>query len=397
MIYGHWIFNVEFELQDWFGFIYKITELDTNREYIGKKQFFNINRKIVKGKKNRKTVISESNWRVYTGSSVHLNLQISEKGKDNYQFEILSLHQTKGSLHYAEVEYQITNNVLREVLDDGVTKRYFNRAVCGVKFIPPALTPDELQIQICKVLTMKDYEIKKMSSDDYEKWLDENLRGANNPMFGRIPHNKGKTYEELYGVDAATKLKKLLSELTKQQISDGRLTQIKHHTAESKEKMSKAHLGKHTGDKNGMFGKPCYHNMTEQEIASWKANISKAQKGKPFPEKRKAAMKKTWENSPDRRKDSSIRRAEMNKSLSEEHKNATRQSNIKRGYETTRKNVESDVNRYVNITQSLINGNLVKNVAAESGSPYQIVWKISKNIDYYIAIIHDIKGTLNKL
>ena len=108
-------------------------------------------------------------------------------------------------------------------------------------------------------------------------------------------------------------------------------------------------------------------------------------------------MKKTWENSPDRRKDSSIRRAEMNKSLSEEHKNATRQSNIKRGYETTRKNVESDLNRYVNITQSLINGNLVKNVAAETGSPYQIVWKISKNIDYYIAIIHDIKGTLNKL
>ena len=143
MDYGHWLFNVEFSPSDWFGFIYKITELDTGREYIGKKQFFNTTRKIIKGRKNRKKIISESNWRVYTGSSDNLNASIELKGKNNYKFEILSLHSTKGSLHYAEVESQVTENVLREVLTDGKTKKFYNKVISGVKFIPPAKTKEE--------------------------------------------------------------------------------------------------------------------------------------------------------------------------------------------------------------------------------------------------------------
>jgi hypothetical protein len=393
MVYGHWVFNVEFDPQDWVGFIYKITELDTGREYIGKKQFFNTNRKIVKDRKNRKTVITESNWKIYTGSSIHLNLQITEKGKDNYKFEILSLHNSKGSLHYAEVEYQITHNVLREVLDDGVTKKYFNKAVSGVKFIPPLATADETRIVISKILTGDNYIAAKMTIDDYEKWLDDNYRGENNPMFGRTPHNKGKTFEELYGYEKAVKLKKLLSNYTKQQILDGRLPRSKV-SEETREKLRQANIGKHTGKNNNMYGKPCYHKMTEKEIESWKENISKAGKGRRLSEKQKVALKKTWEENPERKKEYAIRRAELNKSISEEHKNATRQSNIKRGYETTRKKVESDLERYVNITQLLINGNLVKNIANETDTAYRLVWIVSKKRDYYISIIDDIKGTI---
>ena len=139
---GHWQFSKQFEVSDFFGFIYRITELNTGREYIGKKQFTKMTRKVVKGRKNRKVVYSESNWKVYTGSSVELNEQISVNGKDNYKFEIISLHKTKGSLYYAEVRVQVIEDVLRVKLPNGVRK-YFNKQIAAVKFFPP----DELLME----------------------------------------------------------------------------------------------------------------------------------------------------------------------------------------------------------------------------------------------------------
>jgi hypothetical protein len=183
-------------------------------------------------------------------------------------------------LHYAEVEYQITHNVLRELLDDGVTKKYFNRAVAGVKFIPPVESTDETRIAISKILTGDNYTIAKMTIADYEKWLDDHYRGENNPMFGKIPHNKNKSFEELYGTEKAAKLKKMLSNYAKQQFLDGK---VKHgkHSDETKEKLRQANIGKHKGKNNNMYGKPCYHKMDEKQIEAWKENISKATKGKP--------------------------------------------------------------------------------------------------------------------
>lgn len=35
---GHWQFKYEFDPAEWYGFVYRITELDTGREYIGKKK-----------------------------------------------------------------------------------------------------------------------------------------------------------------------------------------------------------------------------------------------------------------------------------------------------------------------------------------------------------------------
>ena len=86
-IFGHWIFPIEFDHTEWFGFIYRITELSTGREYLGKKQFGKLQRKVIKGRKNRKHIHSESNWKEYTGSSIHLNEQIELNTKDNYKFE----------------------------------------------------------------------------------------------------------------------------------------------------------------------------------------------------------------------------------------------------------------------------------------------------------------------
>jgi len=141
---GHWQCKFEFNPDDWFGFIYRITELDTGREYIGKKQFTKLKRKKVKGRKNRKHIRSTSDWQVYTGSSNELNDSILKNGIDRYQFEIISLHKTKGSLAYAEVRRQIIENVLCQRMSDGVTRKYFNKYINAVKFIPPVDTPDEL-------------------------------------------------------------------------------------------------------------------------------------------------------------------------------------------------------------------------------------------------------------
>lgn len=139
---GHWEFPHEFQIEEWFGFIYRILELNTGREYIGKKQFWSNRTKIVKGRKNRKHFKKESDWRTYTSSSVELNKSIKLYGKDNYKFIIVSLHRTKGSLHYREVELQITEDVLRKRLDNGLRK-YYNGNISAVKFYPPELNEDE--------------------------------------------------------------------------------------------------------------------------------------------------------------------------------------------------------------------------------------------------------------
>jgi hypothetical protein len=143
---GHWEFPHEFDSSEWFGFIYRIVEVSTGREYIGKKQFFSNRTKAVKGRKNRKHFKKESDWRTYTSSSKELNLSITTYGKENYRFLIVSLHKTKGSLHYREVEMQVTEDVLRTRLPCG-TRKYYNGNISAVKFYPPSEHVDEVAMK----------------------------------------------------------------------------------------------------------------------------------------------------------------------------------------------------------------------------------------------------------
>ncbi len=124
--YGHWNNLPDtFDPADWFGFVYCITRKDTKRKYIGKKQIHSYRRKKVKGRKNRKKVITEAKWRTYTGSCDELNEEIKTLGKDKFTFEVLKLCKTKGELTYSEVEYQIKRDVLTSLLEDG-SKEYYN-------------------------------------------------------------------------------------------------------------------------------------------------------------------------------------------------------------------------------------------------------------------------------
>lgn len=130
---GHWQYPKEFNPDEWVGFIYEILDLDTGRAYIGKKFFHSTTRKKVKNCVNRKKVVKESKWKIYTGSSKELNEQISQRGKDRFVFNILSLHESKSSLAYREVELLVTKNTMRDLMPNGV-KKYYNGMIPPIKF-----------------------------------------------------------------------------------------------------------------------------------------------------------------------------------------------------------------------------------------------------------------------
>lgn len=302
---GHWEFQHEFNPSEWYGFIYRITELDTGREYIGKKQFTKLRRKVIKNRKNKKHVRSESDWREYTGSSTELNEAIIAKGKLNYKFEILTLHKSKGSLHYAEVQRQINEDVLRTKLPSG-QRKYFNKAINSVKFLPPIEHSEETRLRIQKImlelyadgkthwmhklseielnnwldnnLHKNHWQNKCKTSEEKEQWIKENLAGENNPMYGVAPFNKGKTFEEVYGPERAKLIKKKLSE-TFHYSGEEHWGYGKTRPKEVREKISKANKGKRTGKDNAMYGKPCHYKMTEEEKEQWKINVGNSIRG----------------------------------------------------------------------------------------------------------------------
>jgi len=131
---GHWQFFKEFDPKQFVGFVYKITYIPTGKSYVGKKFFWSSIRKIVKNKKNRKKIIKESDWKKYTGSSKALNEDIDKFGKENFKFDIISLHECKSTLAWGETKQLVMNDALRAKLLDG-TKKYYNGIVCGIKYI----------------------------------------------------------------------------------------------------------------------------------------------------------------------------------------------------------------------------------------------------------------------
>jgi hypothetical protein len=111
---GHWILRENVILNDEaFGFIYEITNNTNNRKYIGKKQCkTKYKRKPLKGKRNKRIEIKETDWRAYTSSSVELNNDIIKLGKDSFTFEIIKICGSKWELAYFEIKEQINRGVL---------------------------------------------------------------------------------------------------------------------------------------------------------------------------------------------------------------------------------------------------------------------------------------------
>jgi len=114
------------DIGDQFGFVYRITNLQSGKQYIGRKYF--TSRRKPRGGKRR--VTSESDWKKYYGSSEELKSDVKRLGKSIFKREILSLHRTKGRVNFEETKQLFLNNVLSEALSDG-TPAYYNSNILG--------------------------------------------------------------------------------------------------------------------------------------------------------------------------------------------------------------------------------------------------------------------------
>ena len=114
------------DIGDFFGYVYRITNLESGKKYIGRK-YFTQRRKPPGGKRR---VTSESDWKKYYGSTPELKADVKQLGKENFKREIISLHKTLGKVNYEETKQLFLNNVLIEALDDG-SPAYYNSNILG--------------------------------------------------------------------------------------------------------------------------------------------------------------------------------------------------------------------------------------------------------------------------
>ena len=114
------------DIGDYYGFVYRITNTNNSKSYIGRKYF--VQKRKPKGGKRK--VTSESDWKRYYGSSDELKQDSKTLGRDSFKREILSLHTTLGKVNYEETKQLFLHNVLMESLDNG-EPAYYNSNILG--------------------------------------------------------------------------------------------------------------------------------------------------------------------------------------------------------------------------------------------------------------------------
>ena len=99
--------------EEYQGFVYLITELDTGKKYIGKKNFWRPKVLPKNSKRNRRVRTRvESDWKKYYGSNKEVQALVESKGIENYKREILHFCRTKGEMSYHEAKLQFLHDVL---------------------------------------------------------------------------------------------------------------------------------------------------------------------------------------------------------------------------------------------------------------------------------------------
>lgn len=137
-----WIVEEEDLPGKYFGFIYKITNLDNGKFYIGRKNFRTRRkrrfgkREIAKmeDKRGRKYewVIKESDWKTYNSSNKFLKEDI--KAGASIKKEILHLVEDEIQMTYWETKYQFKNSVLEnDTYNDNILGRFYRKIFDGGK------------------------------------------------------------------------------------------------------------------------------------------------------------------------------------------------------------------------------------------------------------------------
>ena len=123
-----------------YGFVYIITNLETNKFYIGKKAFIhNKKKKLTKkeiaehtgaGRKPTTRVDKvDSGWKNYYGSSKELLADVKLLGEDKFERVIIHFAKNKKQLTFLELQEQIIHNVLfiDNSYNDNIAGKYFRK------------------------------------------------------------------------------------------------------------------------------------------------------------------------------------------------------------------------------------------------------------------------------
>ena len=112
------------------GFIYMIEHIPTGKYYIGKKNL-KAKRTLppLKGKKRKRKVIKESDWRKYMSSNQWIKEEVSNGGEEDFKKKILQFCHSAKSLTYYELYWQFKYNVLADEnsLNDNLLGKFFRK------------------------------------------------------------------------------------------------------------------------------------------------------------------------------------------------------------------------------------------------------------------------------
>ena len=127
---SEWTFNNKpFDsdvIKDYVGFVYEVYDTQTEMKYIGKKKFWSrVTRPPLKGKKNKRRSLKESDWQSYYGSSEEVKSLVENTGEWRFERKIIRLCKTAGEMSYYEMKEQIDNDVLLK------PEEYYNAFVGG--------------------------------------------------------------------------------------------------------------------------------------------------------------------------------------------------------------------------------------------------------------------------
>ena len=137
-----WKGREEINSEKYFGFIYKITNKETGKFYVGKKAYWhNKKKKLTKkqlaelpstpGRKPIHEVVRvESDWKTYWGSNKQLLVDIKQHGEENFECWIYKQCLTKKQLTYWEMHYQCKEEVLigkDRSYNDNILGKFFTK------------------------------------------------------------------------------------------------------------------------------------------------------------------------------------------------------------------------------------------------------------------------------
>lgn len=231
-----WIFNGQIfkssDISNYYGFVYCIVNKTNGKKYIGRKYFYS------KRKGERK---KESDWKKYYGSSDKLKADIAELGQTYFERHILSLHETKGSVNYTEIEEQF----LRRVIQDD---NYYNISIAG-KYANVNLTESYYNTKLHCDCWCEIHSKFMTIYNNSHRWINDGKKNKKISKDDVLPDGW------VEGKFVSNEAKKKQSEKIKtrwiQGKYDERVQPPRSMSDETKERLREANLG----DKNPRFGK----------------------------------------------------------------------------------------------------------------------------------------------